>query len=344
VLSTSTVNALLAAARAGSGEITGALEGEPLLAMEAGAASEVGEDMPAGLPCVVAVVADAPADGPPPAAADMALCPAPAGDAPPGWVAVDDPEAELARLRSQIVASPQAAVVLVQVLRAGSGLAVEQALMLESLAYSTLQAGPVFTAWLAQRPDPRRRAEPESAVLVERRGSCLAVTLHRPHVRNAVDTSLRDSLTEALALACADPSITEVELRGTGPDFSSGGDLDSFGSLPDPATAHLVRTARSPARLLAMLGPRVTAYVHGACVGAGIELAAFAGNVVAAPDTMCRLPEVSLGLLPGSGGTVSVPRRIGRQRTAWLAISGAELEVTRAARWGLVDEVSRPPT
>jgi enoyl-CoA hydratase/carnithine racemase len=131
-----------------------------------------------------------------------------------------------------------------------------------------------------------------------------------------------------------------VELRGAGPDFSSGGDLDTFGTLPDPATAHVVRTARSPARLLAHLATPVTAHVHGACVGAGIELAAFAAKVVAAPDTSCRLPEVSLGLVPGSGGTVSIPRRIGRQRTAWLGISGAMLEAERAARWGLVDEVS----
>jgi len=84
----------------------------------------------------------------------------------------------------------------------------------------------------------------------------------------------------------------------------------------------------------------VTAYVHGACVGAGIELAAFAGRVVATPDTRCRLPEVSLGLVPGAGGTVSIPRRIGRQRTAWLGLGGAELEATRAAQWGLVDEIA----
>jgi enoyl-CoA hydratase/carnithine racemase len=267
---------------------------------------------------------------------------------PPGWVAVDDTEAELARLREQVLASPVAAVLFAQVLRAGTGMGVDDGLLLESLAYSTLQSGPAFTGWLARRrgATPVPRAEPEvgDAVLVDRRGDVLVLTLNRPHVRNAVDVRLRDGLTEALALACADRSIAAVELRGAGPDFSSGGDLDTFGTLPDPATAHLVRTARSPARLMARLGTPVTAYLHGACVGAGIELPAFAARVVAAPDTSCRLPEVSLGLVPGSGGTVSIPRRIGRQRTAWLGLSAAAVEAERAARWGLVDEVAEPST
>jgi enoyl-CoA hydratase/carnithine racemase len=78
-------------------------------------------------------------------------------------------------------------------------------------------------------------------------------------------------------------------------------------------------------------------------VGAGIELAAFARTVVAAPDTRCRLPEVSLGLVPGSGGTVSIPRRIGRHRAAWLGLSGDTIDVDTAAQWGLVDEILPMP-
>ena len=85
---------------------------------------------------------------------------------------------------------------------------------------------------------------------------------------------------------------------------------------------------------------RLTAEVHGACVGAGVELAAFAARVSAAPGTTFRLPEVAMGLVPGSGGTWSVSRRIGAQRTNWLALTGATIDVTLAVRWGLVDEVS----
>ncbi|MFF3145493.1 enoyl-CoA hydratase/isomerase family protein, partial [Streptomyces sp. NPDC057927] len=86
-------------------------------------------------------------------------------------------------------------------------------------------------------------------------------------------------------------------------------------------------------------GPRVTAHLHGACVGAGIELAAFAGRVLAAPGTVIRLPEVGMGLIPGAGGTASLPVRIGRERTAYLALSGDTLSAAQALGWGLVDEI-----
>ncbi len=117
-------------------------------------------------------------------------------------------------------------------------------------------------------------------------------------------------------------------------------DLSEFGTTPDPLTGHLVRTTRSAARAVAGCDRRTTAYLHGACIGAGIELAAFADRVVAAPDTTVTLPELSMGLVPGAGGTASIPRRIGRQRTAWLALTGLPIDAATALAWGLVDEVS----
>ncbi len=87
------------------------------------------------------------------------------------------------------------------------------------------------------------------------------------------------------------------------------------------------------------LGARTTAYVHGACVGSGIELAAFTARVVAAADTRIALPEIGLGLVPGAGGTVSLTRRIGRLRTAWLAFSGTTIDAATALEWGLVDDL-----
>jgi enoyl-CoA hydratase/carnithine racemase len=79
--------------------------------------------------------------------------------------------------------------------------------------------------------------------------------------------------------------------------------------------------------------------VHGPCFGAGVELPAFAGHVIARPGTTFTLPEMAMGLLPGAGGTVSLPRRIGPARAAWLALSGATLDLATALEWGLVDAV-----
>ncbi len=248
---------------------------------------------------------------------------------------------ELAAILAGIERSPLAAMALVQLLRYGAALPIHDALVAESLTYSTLQSGPEFASWLAARPSTTR-ATPgsEPAVLATRAGARLDVVLNRPERHNAFSAAMRDALVEALGIAVADPSIAEIVLSGRGPSFCSGGDLDEFGTLPDPATAHAIRSTRSPARLLAASADRTRVLVHGACVGAGIELPAFAKRVISAPDAFFQLPEVAMGLVPGAGGTVSIPRRIGRQRTASLCLSGARLDASTALEWGLVDEIA----
>ena len=145
-------------------------------------------------------------------------------------------------------------------------------------------------------------------------------------------------LADALSVAVVDESVT-VELRGAGPSFSSGGDLAEFGTFPDPATAHVSRLTRSPGRLVGLLGPRCTAFLHGACMGAGIEVSAFAGRVVADPDAVISLPELGIGLVPGAGGTVSISARIGRHRAALMALSTRSVPASTALEWGLVDDL-----
>jgi enoyl-CoA hydratase/carnithine racemase len=236
--------------------------------------------------------------------------------------------------------APLAAQALAQLLRLQQRLDLAQGLVAESLVYSTLQSGPEFQRWLRERRPPRARPPIlRPAVRVVREGERLQVTLDRPEKHNAFSVEMRDGLAEALRVALFDPSIERVELRGSGPSFSSGGDLDEFGTLPDPATAHAIRSARHPARLLAGCAERVHVWLHGACVGAGIELPAFAHDVRAQRDAFFLLPEVRFGLVPGAGGTVSLPRRIGRQRTAWLALSGERLDAPTALAWGLIDSL-----
>ena len=150
---------------------------------------------------------------------------------------------------------------------------------------------------------------------------------------------MRDALTDVLRASLAMQPARAVLVRGHGPSFCSGGDLGEFGTSSDAALAHLVRTARSPGLLLHQLGARATASVHGSCIGAGTELPAFCARVRADPDATFRLPELSMGLIPGVGGTVSVTRRIGRARTMWMATTGAVVDANTALQWGLIDRI-----
>lgn len=172
----------------------------------------------------------------------------------------------------------------------------------------------------------------------------LTIRFNRPRRHNAFSTDARAALLDALEVARLDPGVDEVVLAGNGPSFCSGGDLAEFGTFADPASAHLARTRHSPALVLdaitARLGGSCRAEVHGHVQGSGLEMAAFCGTVSCHPDAVLGLPELALGLIPGAGGTVSITRRIGRWRTAYLVLSGQSIDAETALRWGLVDAVS----
>jgi hypothetical protein len=259
----------------------------------------------------------------------------------PAWADVvlgADPR-PLASIVSTVQAVPLAATTLAVLLRNGDDRSVPEGLVAESTAYGLLQGGPEFAAWRRDHPPRRRAPVPGLEVLVSRQDHQLSITLNRPHVHNAFDAAMRDELLAALRVASLDPSITSVVLAGTGDSFCSGGDLDEFGSRPDPVTGHLVRLQRNAGRAIAEVADRTTVRIHGATVGSGIELAAFAHRVVAAPSARISLPEVHLGLIPGASGTVSLPRRIGRHATMLLALGLPSIDAHTALRWGLVDEV-----
>jgi len=255
-------------------------------------------------------------------------------------VIVPDHDAALA-LEKRVNSWPIAALTLVQVLRSTQSLSPAQGLDLESLAYATLQAGTEFKAWRAGNQliddKPEEHGDP---LLLNRQHNRVDAILNRPASRNSMTVEMRDAWIDALQLLQADDSIDELRFRGDGDCFSVGGELREFGSRPDAATAHWVRTVHSPARLLAQLGSRVTFFLHGACIGSGIELPAFGSRVVAHPRSFFQLPELQIGLIPGAGGTVSITRRIGRQRLAWLVLSGKRINARTALDWGLIDEIA----
>jgi enoyl-CoA hydratase/isomerase-like protein len=259
----------------------------------------------------------------------------PTGDVP----GAPDLDGALARLRAAVERSPRAAIACGQLLRQTQALDTAGGLAAEAAAYSLLLGGPEFARWLGERGARRRREPPAEPVRVSRDGGRLSVILSDPARRNSFSAALREALLDAMLVGEADDTIDSVELSGAGPAFCSGGDLDEFGTADDFVAAYLVRLSRAPWRVIDRIAAKVTVLAHGACIGAGTEIAAYAGRVVAAPDAFFALPEVRMGLVPGAGGSVSVPRRIGRWRSAWLMLTGDRLPAATALRWGLVDEV-----
>lgn len=255
---------------------------------------------------------------------------------------VIESESDCEAILDNINNNPLASAVLVQVTRVTEVLPIPAALTMESLGYATLQSGEEFERWLAgpkkSKPsgNPLELADP---VLLERKDHELHIILNTPQNRNALSVSMRDGLSEAFKLVAMDDSIAQVVLSGNGPCFSAGGDLTEFGSASDLSVAHQIRQLRMPAQHLAAHADKYTVNLHGACIGAGIEMTAFAGHVRATGDTFFQLPEIAMGLIPGAGGCVSIPRRIGRQRTNYLAISGKQLSAQDALSWGLIDEI-----
>jgi hypothetical protein len=251
--------------------------------------------------------------------------------------AVVEPPIGAETIARQVLAVPQAAAVTVQLLRLLPSLPVEGGLTAESLAYAVLQGSDEHMRWRQAMPPRPDRSDGRVAVM--RQGPRLVITLDHPESGNAIDRAMRDQLFEAFSLAALDSELERISLRASGKAFSLGAELSEFGTTTDPATAHAIRARTLPARAAARCAERLDAHVQGACVGAGLELAAWAHRITASPTAWFQLPELGMGILPGAGGCVSLVRRIGRQRTALMILSGKRLSARQALGWGLVDAV-----
>lgn len=156
------------------------------------------------------------------------------------------------------------------------------------------------------------------------------ITIDHPPV-NALSAAVRSGLADALARASADPAVRVIVLRGAGANWSAGDDITEFGRPVEG-----IALADLCARFAAEAKP-VIAALHGAALGGGLELALAARLRLAAAGTELGLPEVSLGLVPGAGGTQRLPRLIGARAALGLMLSGLPVSAARAEEIGLVD-------
>jgi enoyl-CoA hydratase len=240
-----------------------------------------------------------------------------------------------------VARAPFAAAAAMALLRGIEGVEAERALGVESLCYGMLQGSAEHLAWRARRV--ARPVATPGRVRVARDGDVVRVVLDRAWARNAIDRGMRDALFGAFEMAVLDREIASVRLRSMGAAFSVGADLEEFGTTLDPAEAVAIRARTVPALMLARRPGILDVHVQGACVGAALEIAAFAGRFTASAKAWFQLPELGMGVIPGAGGCVSVPARIGRQRTALMLLSGRRIDAATALRWGLIDAIVDEP-
>ena len=179
-------------------------------------------------------------------------------------------------------------------------------------------------------------------IIVERRdNNVLVVTLNRPEVANALNTQMGFDLMELFEGLSLDlEGLGAIVLTGEGTKaFCAGGDLKQRNGMTDEAwqVQHLV-FERMLRAILACPIP-VIAAVNGAAYGGGCEMAVAADFVYAATNARFALTEVTLGIMPSTGGTQNLPRAIGERRAKELILSGLPFLAEEAERWGLVNRV-----
>ena len=170
------------------------------------------------------------------------------------------------------------------------------------------------------------------AVKTTRSGAVLVATVDNPPV-NALGVAVRAGLKAAIEAAEADSSVQAVLIVGAGRAFIAGADIREFGKPPQsPSLPEVCRT-------IELCSKPVVASIHGPALGGGLEIALSAHYRAAMPGSKLGLPEVQLGLIPGSGGTQRAPRLAGIQASVELMLSGRHIGADEAVKLGLVDRV-----
>jgi len=166
------------------------------------------------------------------------------------------------------------------------------------------------------------------------------LTLNRPHVLNAMNMAVRDSLWDALSAIVLDDDIRVVVFRGAGDRaFSAGADISEFGTAPSYVASRRARHERDIWGALTRTTKPLVASIHGVAYGAGCELALFCDLRIAAEDARFALPEVALGYIPSAGGTQTLPRNIPPGVARELVYTGDPIDARRALALGLVSRV-----
>jgi 3-hydroxyacyl-CoA dehydrogenase len=159
------------------------------------------------------------------------------------------------------------------------------------------------------------------------------ITVDNPPV-NALSPGVPEGIVENVERGNADPAITAMVLIGAGRSFIAGADIRQFGTNRPPPVP-----GRRTHQILDASAKPVVAAIHGYALGGGLEIALSANYRIAVPSAKVGLPEVLIGILPGSGGTQRLPRLIGPKAAMEMIVSGRHVPAEEAHRLGIIDEL-----
>ncbi len=177
-------------------------------------------------------------------------------------------------------------------------------------------------------------------IRMEKKAGIGYLTLNRPEVRNAFSREMIDELQQALAGIDKDNQIRVLIITGAGHVFQAGADISELLSMQP---LDILRWNEGIVRInaaLEKLRQPVIAAINGAALGGGLELAISCTLRIAAESAVMGLPEVKLGIIPGTGGTQRLPRLIGKGRAAELLLTGKIIDAREALHIGLVNQVT----
>ncbi|MEL6818877.1 MAG: enoyl-CoA hydratase [Pseudomonadota bacterium] len=174
-------------------------------------------------------------------------------------------------------------------------------------------------------------------IMTEKRGNVLLVTLNRPSALNALNAQVSSELGDALADIEGDHKIGAVVITGSEKAFAAGADIKEMADLKY-ADAYLDDAFSNWDRVLKFRKPMIAA-VSGYALGGGCELATMCDIVIAAESAKFGQPEITLGIMPGMGGTQRLARFIGKAKTMDLCLTGRLMDADEAERCGLVSRV-----
>jgi enoyl-CoA hydratase len=171
------------------------------------------------------------------------------------------------------------------------------------------------------------------------------VTINRPDKLNALNGRTIEELDAAFRALAADPDVRGVIVTGAGDKaFVAGADIAELATMNPLSGIATSRSGQQTFRFLETMGKPVLAAVNGFALGGGLELALACHLRVASTNARFGLPEVRLGIIPGYGGTIRLPRIVGRGRALELILSGEMIDANEAHRIGLVNRVFEPAT